>query len=392
MKSQNKTLFFISCAIYFAAAMFINCFGQASNSMMASLSISQSKQGAILTYEAIGGILIAIYLSLYGENHNKVKTILLGTILLALGTISVFLFSFVENPYTYIFISLMLANAGYTTIDLTINSMICEVYSDNKNKYIPIIHTFYGLGAMAMPSFYLLSTCYTNNNHYAYAYLGLGIITIIITFLLLKQINSKNLDNKVNKKINDPYEIFKTSKAWFLLLAALLFAIFQTGFQSWATDYNLSVLNLSNNYSSIIITSFFAGALVMRYISTYILNKTKNYKYYFICALLAGISLLAAISSKNNIIYSIFLILTGFFQGGLVPTYMIIVTDSFPSRQSSSSAIFVLAIGISNLLSKLYGLIIEIYSYETLMIILGICLILSGLIIYFLSRKQKEDL
>ena len=130
----------------------------------------------------------------------------------------------------------------------------------------------------------------------------------------------------------------------------------------------------------------------MRYISTYILNKTKNYKYYFICALLAGISLLAAISSKNNIIYSIFLILTGFFQGGLVPTYMIIVTDSFPSRQSSSSAIFVLAIGISNLLSKLYGLIIEIYSYETLMIILGICLILSGLIIYFLSRKQKEDL
>ncbi len=392
MKSQSKTLFFISCAIYFLAAMFINCFGQASNSMMTCLSISQSKQGAILTYEAIGGILIAIYLSLYGENHNKVKTILLGTILLALGTMLVFIFSFIENPYSFIFISLMLSNIGYTMIDLTINSMICEVYSDNKNKYIPIIHTFYGLGAMAMPSFYLLSTHYAKSNHYAYAYLALGIITIIITFFLLKQIVGKNLSTKIDKKINDPYEIFKTSKAWFLLLAALLFAIFQTGFQSWAADYNLSVLNLSNSYSSIIITSFFAGALVMRLLSSYILNKTKNYKYYFICALLAGISLLTAILSKDNFVYSIFLILTGFFQGGLVPTYMIIVTDCFPSRQSSSSSIFVLAIGISNLLSKLYGLIIEIYSYKILMVILGICLILSGLIIYFLCRKQKENL
>ena len=385
MEKQNKKIFYLSCLIYCLAAMFINCFGQASTSIMNSLAISQSEIGTILTYQAISGILTAFYLSIYGEKYNKVKTIVFASIMLGLGCLLVFVFSFTSNTYNLTFIALMIANIGYTTIDLTINSLISEKYADNKNKYLPIVHTFYGLGSLFIPSFYLLSTSF-NSNNYIYAYLALAIIIIFVTALFISDLSKTN--KSISKSINDPYEVLKTFKAWILLLVALLFAIFQTGIQSWLSDYNLSVLHLNSNYSSIIITSFFTGALIMRLLSTKILTKIKNHNYYFICSLISGLCLILAMHVDNTVLYTFLLILCGFFQGGLVPTYMIIATDSFPNRQSSSSAIFVLAIGFSNLLSKVYGLIIESYSHNVLMIIIAICLISSGIIIKLLNSKH----
>ena len=154
-KMMMNSFFLICCMIYCFSAAFLNAFGIASPEMQTYLHTSETQQGMILTFQSVGSVLAAIYLAFHGERFNKLKTLAAGALFLSSGSILTGLFPLLfpsmtgsRTSYYLLFLSLFFASIGYVTIDLTMNSMIADVYSQTKERRIPILHTFYGLGAM----------------------------------------------------------------------------------------------------------------------------------------------------------------------------------------------------------------------------------------------------
>lgn len=129
----------------------------------------------------------------------------------------------------------------------------------------------------------------------------------------------------------------------------------------------------------------------MRLLSTRILKKVSLSTYYFVCGILSGISLLLGSFSGSDLIYAVFTVLAGFFQGGMVPTFMILASDSFPDRPSSSSSIFVSAVCIANLIVPYFGRIIETRSHMTFLSLIAFSLILSAIILKLMYRRGKTQ-
>ncbi len=387
---MKKLIFITSCTIYFCSSIFINLFGQLSVSMMDTLNMNRTDIAMILTFEALGGLFTSVFLGIYGERYDKLKTIIAATMIMSAGTMSLVLTNG-SKELLMVFIFLMIANIGYIAIDLTMNSMIAERYKDKKNYLLPIIHIFYGLGAMAAPLFVMFCSRRFSNGLYGKTYLLLGAITALLgAMMIFAASHSKKTENI--RQLNDPLEIFRQRKAWHFLLTAIFYAMFQTGISSWLSDYNISHLHMTPERSGMIISLYFSFALVMRLLSTLILRKISAYRYYRISGILASISLFTAVIADDISLYPLFLILAGFFSGGMVPSFMIIVTDYFPTRQSSSTSIFVFAVCISNLFAPVFGKIIEKDTHDAAMCLIGACLFISAVLIRnHNERKDKHE-
>lgn len=385
---MKKTIFITSCMIYFVSSVFINLFGQLSTDIMSSLDISQSKIAVILTFEAVGGLAASLFLGAFGERYDKLKTVIVSAMILSAGMILMLPAGSLDS-YTLIFIFLMIANTGYIAIDLTMNSMISELYREKKNYLLPIIHIFYGLGAMTAPLYVVTCSHLFNNNLYGKTYFICGVASLVLSMILYLS-SAKGNTERTYTKITDPLEIFRQRKTWYYLLTALFYALFQTGMASWLADYNINRMNMTASSSGLIISLYFSCALIMRLVSTLILKKMPVKNYYFISGLSASICLITGLCSHNITVYTIMLLLTGFFSGGLVPSYMIIVTDEYPARQSSSTSIFVFAVCISNLFAPIFGKIIENGTRDAAMYLIGACLLVSAVLIGS-ERKNRHE-
>lgn len=403
-----NSFFLICCTIYCLSAAFLNAFGIASPEMQSYLHTSQTQQGLILTFQSIGSVLAAIYLAFHGERFNKIRTMAVGIFSLSLGALLVGLlplfFSKTSTPgitYYLLFLSLFFASIGYVTIDLTMNSMIADIYNHTKETRIPILHTFYGLGAMFVPI--LFSVKLFHNCHlptYASSYLFLGIIGLFLFIIyycfmghIIPSSPYSDMTELRARVTEDPYEVFRTAKAWQLLLIAFLYTAFQIGLSSWLSSYQIQQLQLSAAHSQFLISAYFSGSLLMRLLSPTLFRKKSIFTFYSFTGMLTSLSLAAAFLSGYSSLYPVFLICGGFLQGGMVPAFMIIVSNIFPKRQSSSAAIFVIAVSLAGLfIPILMGGIIEYFSYRTAMIFIIICLFSSSVLMKFTIKSKNNVL
>ena len=392
MRENRDHSFILLCFLYCLSAVFINTFGQVSPDMMQILHSTRDTQSLILTWQAIGGLFCSIFLSVFGESLPKYLTLIVAALLMSLGCFGASFFSGQSDPYAFIFFFLMVANIGYTAIDLTMNSYVTETYSDDKSTRLPVIHTFYGIGAILTPLVYLILKRIFAAKSYISMYLLLGICgTLLILGLFSRNRDRGNGIVRSSTSRSDLLQLFGSSRFWLLLLAAVLYTVFQCGISAWLPDCNLSARSFSPDASGLLVVSFFSGALIMRILSTRILREISLSTYYCVCGILSGVSLLLGVLSSSDLIYAILVALAGFFQGGMVPTFMIIASDAFPERPSSSSSIFITAVCIANLIAPYFSRIIETRSHMTLLSLIAVSLILSAIIIKLMYRRGKTQ-
>jgi len=62
----------LCCAAFVVYAVYVNSFGPNASLMMEYFDITESKHGFIITVQSVGGILTAVWLSLFGEKYNNI--------------------------------------------------------------------------------------------------------------------------------------------------------------------------------------------------------------------------------------------------------------------------------------------------------------------------------
>ena len=162
-------------ALFLLYGVYFNAFGANAESMMAFFGITESRQGFVMTIQSLGGIVMTVLLGLFGERLHKLYGLLAGAVLVGVAGVTIGTMPLYGNDsYGLLLVFALIGGVGYITIDLLMNGVIADVFPEKKSTLLPIVHGFYGLGAMLAP---LLVTWLTDSGRpatFAVPYLVLG--------------------------------------------------------------------------------------------------------------------------------------------------------------------------------------------------------------------------
>jgi len=201
---------------YIVYAFYFNGFGTNAPVMMEFYRITAAQQGFIFTMQSIGAFVMAVYLALHGERFNKINMLAVGVLAFGLASAAVGF----APPYAALAMLVVAAGAGYSMVDIMVNSMIPELYPKQKNTLLPMAHAFFGTGAMVTP---ILVTTLVNPDipfSFTRPFLligSFGVSLSLIFFLVSRRIIPETAYadmQAVKKRVSgNPAEIFKTKTA-----------------------------------------------------------------------------------------------------------------------------------------------------------------------------------
>lgn len=396
MKDSNRGTLALLAALCFVMfllyGIYFNAFGANAASMMSFFSIGESRQGFIMTIQAIGGIVMTVLLGLFGERIHKLYGLLIGLVLmsaagLAIGTMTLYTPS--GSGYGLLLVLALVGGIGYIIIDLLMNGVMADVFPQKKNTLLPIVHGFYGMGAMLAP---LLVTALTHTDRpatFSAPYLALGIVGAVVclafwwvTRRITPQTPYADMTALKERSISNPAEIFRDKRAWLYLLCCLLYLCFQNGIAVWLPGYFKNVRLLNSGTANAMLTLYFLGALVVRMLSPLVYRRISVRTFYLLTCTLSAPIFAALLLTSSLTAQRILLVLLGLLQGAEVPALVILCCEAFPTRTASASSVIVFGVSLASLFSPtILGRLIEQFGYTAPLWGLILCLPLSAVVL-----------
>ena len=395
MMAKKRSLIYviILCLLmYLMYGIYFTVIGADSNIMMGFFGITESEQGFIMTIQSIGCLIMVILLGLFGERINKLHGLLAGLIIWGAAGIligSMTLYTQQGTGYGLMLTFALIGGVGYIMIDLLMNGVIADIYPEKKEKVLPYVHAFYGLGAMLAP---MLVTALTDENEvktFALPYLILGIAVIVIALFFaiashkaMPATPYADMSEIKKRAVSNPAEVFKEGKAWLYLASCFAYLLFQNGLVVWAPSYFKTVNNMTEAAGNNMLTIYFLGCLIIRLLSPLVYKFISVRKFYITATLLSAFSFGAVLLVQPLILKYIFIFITGLLQGSAVPGMVVMCCNAFPKRTASASSIVVFGVSASSLIAPpLIGAVIEAAGYSIPMWGMTACLVISVLIL-----------
>ncbi len=395
------TLIVLLYAVFLMYGAYFNSFGTNAQATMAFFSITETQLGVVLTVQALGCILVSLFLSLFGERFNKLRGVTAGLALMGLAALLIGTMTIYCKPgsgYLIMLVFSLMAGFGFITLDLLMTGVIADVYPENKNILLPFLHAFYGTGAMLAPLYVnaLVKPELLQSFALPYRFIGIAAAVILIPLLILwkkltPQTPYADMREMRKRAKDNPAEVFRSAKAWLFLLAGVFYLIFQICLSSWLPSYCTERLKFDTDTAGLVLTAYFGGSLLMRFSSPFIFKKISVEKYYIAALTLSALVFgLCFALSPGKALMMCFIALGGFIQGAGIPALVIMCCDAFPQRTASASSLTVLAVSISTFIGPVVmGRMIESLGYQVPMLAVTGCLLISVLIISFAERRKS---
>lgn len=390
-------------AVFLMYGTYFNGFGTNAQATMSFFDITETQLGMILTVQALGCILVSVFLALYGERFNKLRGVTVGLLLmgvaaLLIGTMT--LYCKPGNGYILMLVFSLVAGLGFITIDLLMNGVIADIYPNHKNTLLPFVHAFYGTGAMLAPLFVnaLINPELSASFALPYRFIGIAAVAVLVPLLIVaKQAvpETPYADmQEMKKRAKDkPAEVFRNPKSWLFLLAGVFYLIFQNGLSSWLPSFCSEQLSFDTDTAGLMLTVYFAGALTMRFLSPLVYKKIPVARFYALSILLSAVIFaLCFLLAPAKPIMFILMAAGGLLQGSAVPALVILCCDAFPERTASASAIVVLAVSIATFIGPVVmGRMIEGLGFTIPMLAATGCLLVSVLFVRLATKRAPVE-
>lgn len=382
---------FLSFLVY---GIFQGLYGAQASVMMDYFNTTSAQHGMIITVQGIGGLAVAIICSFIGDKFNKLNLCLLGIFLMTVGSIATF---FAEG-YMFLFIMSLAAGIGYTFIDIMNGAVFAEVFINNKKTLIPMLHIFFGAGAMISPFFASLMVDADNPASYGLTFLiiGLASAAVLVTYFWTSKLILPETPYKKKAEVKQSApakagEIFKYKTTIVLLIAGALYYSFQKGVQSWLAAY-IQQTGASFELSANVLTMFFVGSLAMRIVSPWLFNKFDIKRMCIVFMLISAGFMVAALLCTNMALIITFVILSGAFQGVFSAAFAYIACDIFRTKTGSANSVVLIAISIGSMSAPLWmGAMADVMGFMVPLYIICGMLCLSTLFIWLSYKVAAKE-
>jgi len=391
-KLDGKHKFFVSMSFlaYVALAFPFSVQGSLAPVTMEFFSINATQQGFIMTIQSLGSLGAALFIALKGERYNKIHTIAFGLFVIGIMSAAI---GFV-SIYAIFLIMVVIFGFGNTFIDIMMNGVVSDVYPKKKNTLLPLVHAFFAVGAMLTPWVVTLTANPDDPDTFSRPFrvfcifaLAIGVLYLIAGRRIKTETPYINMDAMKQRVADNPAEVFKTKKAWFFLIVGILYFTFQVGNIMWLPTFTIRNLGVDFSTGGLILTLFFAGNLVMRFVGPFFFRVMPPRIIYAAFGSIAAVMMICGLFTQHIGLMFALVIAAGFMQGSSVAAFMLITIDAFPDRTASAASITTLSSGISTLTAPLWmGALSGYTGFLIPMIIVNCCLLLASALIFFKGK------
>ena len=377
-------------------AVYCVMFGSLATPMMAFYGIDKAAQGMFTSACSIGGVACALFCAFFGERFKKPLLMIPGIVFVALAS----LLMFFAPPYEAVCAIALIGGLGYTFIDIMGQATVTEYFPERTNAILPVLQIFYGIGAFVGPMLLVLPVRESEPQTFTLACLYLGIASAVVAVIYiwgckssmryLPKVDTEKMKIAAKK---DPVGIFRSWKAWMLLLSCTLFNCFTTSFIAWAPTYYHTERGMDFESSAFVLTAFYLGLVIMRFFGPKLFKKARPYRIFIIYALITTVFFVLSYIIQDNTVSTVMIGICGAFRAfGMVCTTMT-ATQLFPERKASAASISVFAYSIGGAVAPVFvGTMAESYGFTMPFVIVTVLLAMSAVTMMILARRSRDVL
>jgi len=393
LTKKHIALIAVSFLGYIVIALYFNSLGPNAPVMMAFYRITYTQHGFISTMQSVGSLSAGIFFLLRGERYNKFNVAAVGILLFGAGCLAIGL----APPYAALVVIVVVCGVGATTIDVMINGMIPELYPKYKNTLLPMLHAFFGTGAMASPLIVTAMVQPEIPSTFGRPLLlfgALGVCVFILFFIASRRVipETPYADmSKIKKSSSiDLADFFKGKEAWVFLLASMLYFSFQIGIVSWLPSFGREI-GMDFNTAGAMLTVFLAGSLIMRFCGGIILKRVTARKAYILFSLISAGAVILALYVGTPVIMMGLLVIGGFMQGLCIALLLLMSTEAFPDRAASASSLTFIGLSVAAMVTPLWmGSLARFTGFRIPLLLVCALLATSGILILLAGKKRAE--
>lgn len=350
--------------------------------------------GVFLAVNVVTLPLASVAISKVGVKNN----LAIGSLFLGIASIC---FAIAKNVM-FCFFAMALMGIGGAILDTTSNYYITLRY---KPKHLTWLHCMWALGSTIGTSF--MASLMKNNFTYKEGFFIIGPICILLAICIVgykffekstKEINKDSKDSRSNSeekkkkpKVNF-IEIIKMKYVLLFLICMFFVDFLPNIFTVWYTSFATIIQNRTLAFGSYVVSIFFAGQVISRILSGFVVEKVESMKVVLVAIFLVLISSISSLFYINDIIIFITFFILGVGVAPLYPLFMDIAKKIFGIDQLRG------VIGLSGSFAKaggfmasvFVGFLINIFSLNCIFIVLLIGSIIAVIFVNLLFNLTKS--
>lgn len=289
-----------------------NLKGPALPALLDDLSFSYGQGGAIL-FSAYVGFMVATLLTGVLADAAGIKIVLL---LAGLSlTVGLTIFSLVSS-FWLLTIALFIVGLGLGSIEVGGNSLIVDLHSVDRGRFLNLLAVFHGVGSFVVPLYaaQLLSANFSWRQVYQFSIiLAVG---LALFFAVARYPRAPKSDESLDLRTLFATGFTRRMTGYYLFVAVYVAA--EIGIAAWIVEFLQKVKGFDVGLSSLYLSLFFAAIMVGRFIGSFIVERVGYLTIMLICALASIVSLSLGLFGPSALTF--LLPFTGLFFSIMFPT------------------------------------------------------------------------
>ncbi len=309
-------------------------FGSAWPAIYSELNIPVSYASYVITLISVGTVITSVFSV---KAIEKFGTGVVTAVSTALTAIALFGFS-VSNSIVWFFVFSIPLGIGAGAIDSALNNYVALHY---KASHMNFLHCFYGVGVAVSP--FLMSFALMINNDWRDGYVWAVVIQVVITIMSFIALP---FWGKVNKREKEKLEeklpsgglkcVLKMPSVYVVLLILIGSVGLEFTCGTWCTTFLVEWRGLSTDFSALILTFYYVGMTLGRFVSGLLVNKLTSWKIVHVGQAITLIAVVLVILPLSIEVTIIGLFLIGFGNGPVFPNIAHLTPKNFGEDKSQA--------------------------------------------------------
>lgn len=297
---------------FFTFGFVDNLKGPTLPALLPDLGFSYGEGGAILFGAYLGFMVATLLTGVLADAAGIKAVLLLAGVCLTVGLTA---FSLV-SAFWLLAAAFFVVGLGLGSIEVGGNSLIVDLHSHDRGRFLNLLAVFHGVGSFVVPLFaaFLLSSNFTWRQIYQLSIiLAVG---LVLFFAFANYPRAPRSSEAVSLRMVLTTG-FTWRMAWYYLFVAVYVAA-EIGFASWIVEFLQRVKGYDVNASSLYLSLFFAAIMIGRLVGSFVVERIGYLRLMLIGTVAAIASLSLGLFGPPALTFC--LPLTGLFFSIMFPT------------------------------------------------------------------------
>ncbi len=294
-----------------------NLKGSTLSSILVDQSFSHVIGGSLILWSNLGSVISVILVSfIFGAGGRK-STLIIGLSVMA-GSMG--FFAIVTGKY-FMFAGMALIGGSAGIINLSSQSIIASIHSNNRGKFLNLLTFFYGVGAMSAPLFASLILLTDSRWRNVYLIAGIPVIFVFMYLIVIPYKETSQKSNRIN--MTDAKKL--PNAAFIYLFVMFFYSAIEAGIATWLVEYLSKVKIFSFNNARLYLSIFFITIMIGRLIGGFFVDRVGYLLSIISSSIISLLFVLLGIILAPS--YAVFIPLSGLFFSIVFPTIVAAVTE-----------------------------------------------------------------